>query len=192
VQFAFVPDLAFAGPGVRIQQIPPGSAVPAAGLKPNDVLTQLDGVALKTIADLEKVVLTRVVVMKKGESAKGEYRRGDRVETFRIEAPDAPPVPILKRTKLAGRLELKANGNQIDVTVRSVARYTLLIRREMFDLNREIEVTTNGVKSFQGLLRPDLPFMLEQAAEDDDRSAVYCAKIEVVVPAGETQKKHDP
>jgi hypothetical protein len=36
-------------------------------------------------------------------------------------------------------------------------------------------------------VKPDLAFMLEQAAEDDDRSAVYCAKIEVKVPSGAAQ-----
>jgi predicted esterase len=189
VQFAFAPDIAFAGPGVRIQQIPPGSVAETAGLKPKDVLTGLDGVAVKKIADVEKVLLTRIIIMKTGEEIRGEYRRGDQVQSFRFEVPATPIMPIFKRTKPAGRLELKATGNHIDVIARAVARYTLFIRRDMFDLDREIQVSTNGTESFRARVKPDLSFMLEQAAEDDDRSTVYCAKIEVNVPAGAAQRQ---
>ena len=79
---------------------------------------------------------------------------------------------------------VKANGNRIDVTARAVARYTLLIRRDMFDLDRPIQAFTNGALSFNARVKPDLDFMLEQAGEDDDRSAVYSAKIEIQVLPG--------
>ena len=54
----------------------------------------------------------------------------------------------------------------------------------MFDLDQPIQVVTNGAESFNARVKPDLDFMLEQAAEDDDRSAVYCAKIEIQVLPG--------
>ena len=94
-------------------------------------------------------------------------------------------MPLFKRTGPAGRIDVKAMGNRVDVTVRSVARYTLLIRREMFDLDLPIQLFTNGAESFNALVKPDLDFMLEQAGEDDDRSAVYTAKIEIQVLSGE-------
>jgi len=78
-----------------------------------------------------------------------------------------------------------ASGNRIDVTVRNVARYTLFISSEQFDLNRPIVVVTNGVETFSEVVEPDVRFMLEQAAKDDDRRAVYEAKIEVAVPGSE-------
>ena len=54
----------------------------------------------------------------------------------------------------------------------------------MFDLDQPIQVVTNGAESFHARVKPDLGFLLEQAAEDDDRSAIYCAQIEVKVPPG--------
>jgi len=188
-QFAAVPDMKFAGPGLRIQQVPPGTLLHTAGLKPDDVLTRLDGVEIKTIADAQKVGLTTILTMKKGDTIRGEYRRGDAIQSFRVEVPELPRVPIFKRTGTAGRLEVKASGNRIDVTVRAVARYTLLIRRGMFDLDRPIQVVTNGAESLNARVKPDLAFMLEQAAEDDDRSAIYCAKIEVKLPTRTAQKR---
>src|SRR5262249_42742661 len=103
---------------------------------------------------------------------------------FRVEVPELPRVPIFKRSGLAGRLEVNATGNRIDVTARAVARYTLLIRRGQFDLEQPIQVITNGAESFHARLKPDVRFMLEHAAEDDDRAAISCARIEVVVPTG--------
>jgi hypothetical protein len=186
-QFPIAPDMAFAGPGLRIKQGVPGTLSQAAGLKPEDVLTRLNGVEIKTLADYMKVALTQVLVMKKGDTIRGEYRRGDKIQSFSVQVPELPRVPLFKRTGPAGRLEVKASGNRIDVTARGVARYTLLIRREMFDLDRPIQVFTNGAESFNARVKPDLAFMLEQAAEDDDRSAVPCAKIEVQVAAGADQ-----
>ena len=71
-----------------------------------------------------------------------------------------------------------------DVYKRQVARYTLLIQRAMFDLDRPIEVLTNGTVSASAVVKPDVGFMLEQAAEDEDRSAIYCARININVMTG--------
>ena len=117
-QFAVIPDMAFAGPGLRVRQVPPGSLAQTAGLKPDDVLTRLDGVEIKTMADVQKVGLTRILAMKKGDMVRGEYRRGDANQSFSVPVPELPRVPIFKRTGLAGRLDVKASGNRIDVTAR--------------------------------------------------------------------------
>jgi predicted esterase len=183
-QFAVGADMVFAGPGLRIQQVPPGTLSQTAGLKPGDVVTRLHGVEIKTVADFQKVGLTQILAMKKGDTFEGEYRRGDAIQSFRVEVPELPRVPIFKRRGLAGRLEVNANGNRIEVTARAVARYTLLIRRGLFDLDQPIQVVTNGTESFHAQVKPDVGFLLEQAAEDDDRSAISCARIEVKVPPG--------
>lgn len=183
-QFAVGPDMAFAGPGLRLQLVPPGTLAQAAGLKPGDVLTRLHGTEIKTVADFQKVGLTEILAMKQGDTIGGEYRRGDAIESFRVEVPELPRVPIFKRRGLAGRLEVNAKGNRIEVTARAVARYTLLIRRAMFDLDQPIEVVTNGAESFHAQVKPDMGFLLKQAVEDDDRSAIFCARIEVKVPPG--------
>jgi predicted esterase len=186
-QFSLIPDMAFAGPGLRVRQAVPGSLAQTAGLKPDDVLTRLEGVEIKTLLDAQKVALTKILSMKKGDTIRGEYRRGEATQSFRVEVPELPRVPLFKRPGPAGRLEVKAVGNRIDVTARTVARYTLLINRGMFDLDRPIQVVTNGAESFNARVKPDLTFLLEQAAEDADRSAVSCAKIEVKVPPGASQ-----
>jgi poly(3-hydroxybutyrate) depolymerase len=183
-QFYLIPDVKFAGPGLRILQVPPGQLAHNAGLKPDDVLTQLAGVEIKTLADAQRAGLTKILAMKKGDLLRGEYRRGGAIHSFGVEVPELPHVPLFKRTGPAGRIEVNAKGNRVDVTVRGVARYTLFVQRGMFDLNQPIAVITNGAQSFNARVKPDLAFMLEQAAEDNDRTAIYCSKIEVKVPSG--------
>jgi predicted esterase len=183
-QFAMMLDTGFAGPGIRVRQVPPGSLAETAGLKSDDVLTRLDGVEIKTMADAQTVGLTKILAMKKGDMVRGEYRRGEANHSFSFPVPELPRMPLFKRAGHAGRVDVRASGNRIDVTARAVARYTLLISREMFDFDRPIQVFTNGAESFNAQVKPDLDFMLEQAGEDDDRSAVYSAKIEIQVHPG--------
>ncbi len=83
-QFAVAPDMNFAGPGLRIQQVPPGTLSQNTGLKPSDVLTRLDGVEIKTVADFQTVGLTRIFAMKKGDTIRGEYRRGEKTQNFAV------------------------------------------------------------------------------------------------------------
>ena len=95
-----------------------------------------------------------------------------------------PIEEVYSRDEMTGSIEAAADGNRIDVTVRNVARYTLLISSEQFDLDRPVVVSTNGVETFSGVVEPDVRPMLEQAARDEDRRAIYEAKIEVGVPGG--------
>jgi poly(3-hydroxybutyrate) depolymerase len=182
-------DRSYSGPGLRVQGVPAGSLVQTAGLQSGDVLTRLDGVEIKTGIDAENVTLSKIQGLKKGEIIRGELRRGKAIQSFSVEVPEQPREPLFKRTGPAGRLEVKASGNRVDVTARGVARYTLFVRRGFFDLDQPIHVVTNGAETFRARVEPDLAFMLEQTAKDDDRSMVYCAKIEVEVPVGAARER---
>ncbi len=181
-EFLVTLDEAFAGPGIRIRQALTGGLGALAGLRPNDVLTRLNGVAIKTRADFWRFDRTEVLIMKKGDTVHGEYQRGREVRSFRVEVPELSRVPLFKRSGPAGRLEVKTDGNRIDVTARGIARYTLLLQRRMFDRDQPIHVVTNGAKTFRARVAADPGFMLEQSAKDDDRSTIYYAKLEVDVP----------
>lgn len=68
-----VPDFAFAGPGVRVESVVPGSAAEAAGLLAGDVLVALDDVPLAGLRRYSEVLKTkspgdrvRVVVLRDG------------------------------------------------------------------------------------------------------------------------------
>ena len=68
--------------------------------------------------------------------------------------PELPRTTIFKRSGPAGRLEVMAKGNKVEVTARAIARYTLLIGRGMFDVDQPIQVVTNGKESFRAGSNP--------------------------------------
>jgi len=76
VSLGVVPDFAFAGPGVRLDGVVPGSPAAAAGLRAGDVLLAVDGkelAGLKALSALLKSLLPGMVSLK--------YLRDEREET---------------------------------------------------------------------------------------------------------------
>ncbi len=180
-------DTQFGGPGVRIQDVQKGSVADKAGLKAGDVITKLDETDIADRNDL-----TRVLRAKKfGDTIKGEFKRGDETKQFSGQFAKPEPRPLFRREKTAGSIEVKAEGNLIDVKVRNVAKYTLLINRKQFNLDEPIRVVTNGDETFNAKVSPDMRFMLEQAGRDNDRAAVYCDRIEITVPQEEKDENKE-
>ena len=55
-----------------------------------------------------------------------------------------------------------------------------------FDLPLPLIVTTSGQESYAGVVEPNLRWMLEQAAMDQDRELVYEATLVIEVPHHDT------
>jgi membrane-associated protease RseP (regulator of RpoE activity) len=75
VSFGSVPEFSFAGPGVKLQGVAPGSPAEAAGLRAGDVLTHLDGEA---IADL-RAFSGRLKALEAGQVVRARYVRDGEV-----------------------------------------------------------------------------------------------------------------
>ncbi|MCI0741529.1 MAG: PDZ domain-containing protein [Gemmataceae bacterium] len=172
------------GPGLRVLKVVSDGPTAKAGIEPNDVIVKIEGLELKSLQDLDSIFIDKVFPKKFGDPISGELRRGDEIRKFTIMSEKTSRQPVLKRKLLSGAAEARVQGNRIDVMVRNVARYTILIDREQFDLSKPIQVVTNGKESFQGIVEPDVRFLLTQFGADNDRSTVYCACIEVTVPPG--------
>lgn len=192
--FVLAGDANFPGPGVRIRSVPRGSLGEGAGLRPGDIITRIEGVDILTGRDGQKVYFSKLLAKRPGDTISGTYVRDEQERTFHVVSRKVPPEPMYTRDRPSGLLEAHAHGNRIEVRARHVARYTLLIDRRQFDLAQPIEITTNGTDSYRGRVTPDLAFLLRQAAADNDRSTVYCARVEVTVAprAGKSGKSSTP
>ncbi len=173
------PDRSFRASGVRVSQVLPQTVAAEMGLKKGDVITALDGV---TIANLKELVKT-LQGMKGGQKVSLKIKRGDAEEELTGSFPksNAKARLAFPRNGVAGRVSVVAEGNIVRVRVRNVSRYTLLISRSLFDVTKPIQVFTNGKLSFEGLIKPDMAWMLEQAARDQDRSLIFTGRIEISV-----------
>jgi membrane-associated protease RseP (regulator of RpoE activity) len=172
------------GPGLRVLRVVPDGPTAKAGIEPNDVIVKIEGLEVKSLQGLNDIFIDKIFPKKLGDPISGELRRGDEIRKFTIASEKTPRQSVLKRKQPAGAVEARVRGNRIDVKARNVARYTILVDREQFDLSKPIQLFTNGKESFHGIVAPDMRFLLTQFAADNDRTTIYCACIEVIIPPG--------
>jgi dienelactone hydrolase len=165
--------------GFIVAGVEPWSTAHFAGVKTGDRIVRIDEFPVKTGDEVPAIIVAK----NPGEPIEIEVVRDG--EALVLHGQIASIDPVYPRDEITASIEVVADGHRIDVTVRNVARYTLFISGEQFDLDRSIVVSTNGVEVFSGVLEPDVRFMLEQAASDEDRRAVYQTAIEIIVPRGD-------
>lgn len=102
-------------------------------------------------------------------------------DDFNVLAP--LPQQAFVRGKPSGRIELVREGNRIVVHTRGVRRFKLLLSPEQFDFSRPITVITNGAIRFDGPVTPDSATLLRWASEDQDRTMLFGAELEIEVGA---------
>jgi dienelactone hydrolase len=164
--------------GFIIAGVEPWTTAHFSGVKTGDKIVRIDEFPVETGYEVPAIIDAK----NPGDAIEIEVIRNG--ETLVLHGQIPAIEPAYSREKMTGSIEATADGNRIDVTVRNVASYTLLVSVDQFDMAEPIVVVTNGVESFSGVVEPDVRFMLEQAARDNDRRAVYEAKIEIVVPRG--------
>ena len=73
-------------------------------------------------------------------------------------------------------------GNSFEVRTRGVARFTLLLSPEVVDFAQPVVVTVNGRPAHEGPVTKDVATLLTWAAQDDDRTMLYGAELNIEVP----------
>lgn len=178
---AFALDNSFQGPGIRVASLETGSILALGGLQAGDVITRMEGVPIKTDADLREVYFNKLLAKVAGDEFTGEYMRDGKAQSYKVTAPRAAAGPLYPRLKPTGLIRVHAEGNRVEVQVRGVARYSLFLNSQQFDFTKPLQVTTNGTQSFKAVPATDVGFMLRQAAADDDRTMVYRGIVQIIV-----------
>ncbi len=92
-----------------------------------------------------------------------------------------------KRDRLiAGAIYAKLHAeivgpNTIEVTTLRVRQYTLFFNKELVDFSQPIVVRTNGVQSFEGLVKPSIEVLLQEARQRLNSHDLYSAKLTIDV-----------
>ena len=89
--------------------------------------------------------------------------------------------PIFPHAAESGRVDLTRRGNVVTVTTEGVRAFTLLVSPSQFDLAKPVSVLVNGNVAFRGPVTPSVRTLLEWAARDNDRSALYAAELRIEV-----------
>ncbi len=174
-------DPAFEGEGVRVEEVRDGSLAQTLGLLPGDVIVGAEGRPVASLGDL------RAVLQEKdwGDAMQLAWTRGDERHEADGMFPPFTPEPTFLRDRASGRIEVRTEGNRVDVRTRGVRRYALDLSPDLFDLDQPVTVTTNGTTSFEGVPKTDLAHLLHAFARDRDPSMLFPARIEIEIPAPE-------
>jgi poly(3-hydroxybutyrate) depolymerase len=171
-------DPAFEGEGLKVVRVQPDTAAETAGLREGDVLVAFDG---EEVADA-RALRDALEEKKGGDAFEVTVRRGEEKRTLSGTFPGQKPEPAFRRTKPWGHVEVERRGNAFAATTWNVSSFELWIGAGTVDLSAPVTVTVNGASAWTGKVTPDLRFLLERAAEDDDRTMLYVARLEVAVP----------
>ena len=170
------------GEGIQLIDIGPGSMAEIAGVRPGDVLVEVNGIAVSTLDTLRAAVQAP----RDGPGLPLRIERAGESMTFVLTPPDTPAPPARQafpHPEPSGRVQLARDGNDILVVTRGVRRYTLLLSPEQFDFTQPVRVTTNEVLSFEGMVEPSPETLLRWAARDRDRTMLFGAELDIEVRA---------
>jgi predicted esterase len=95
---------------------------------------------------------------------------------------DLTDVGFFRHTKRSGRVDIRRAGNRFDAVVRDVRTFTLLLSPDAIDFSKAVTVTVNGRPLFSGTVKQDPGTLLKWAARDNDRTALYTAELQIIVP----------
>lgn len=80
--------------------------------------------------------------------------------------------------------------NTIEVTALRVRQYTLFLNKELVDFSQPIVVKTNGVKSFEGVVEPNIKTLLQETRQRSETHLLYTAKLSFDVPSSSSFNKN--
>lgn len=94
-----------------------------------------------------------------------------------------------KRDSAYGLIRVKKTGNVVRVSTRDVKNYTLLFSPDHFDFSKEVEVYTNGLLSYRGMLSKELETLMKWYAADRDRTMLFASELTIKTDKAAKGKK---
>lgn len=165
--------------GVVVVKVSAGSVARAAGLRRNDRVVALEGQPIGTLADLESAL---------GQPQWGDrfaasiVRKGERFDVdfvFPTQAPADQSASSFRYRRPSGRIEVDRVGNRFEVRSEGIRRFRLLLSPEEIDFHQPVVLISNGIESWNSVVRPDAKTLLQWAAKDNDRSMLFGAELEI-------------
>lgn len=93
----------------------------------------------------------------------------------------AATMPMFRRTRASGRVDLVRTGNTVEAQTRGVAAFTLLLSPDEFDFSQPVTVVTNGRGAFEGRGERSVATLVKWAARDNDRTMLFGAELPISV-----------
>lgn len=175
VIIGFTPDYTFEGEGMRVGTVHEETFAAEVGLLEGDVIVGADGVRITSEDDLDAWKTT----VERGDAVEIEVLRDGQPLVFAGELPEVQHYFVFKREVPSGMARASFAGNRVKIQTSRVGALRIFVHPDMFHLERPIVVVVNGEVVFDGLVEPDLAFMLANFLEHRDRKLLYVAQIAI-------------
>lgn len=173
VNFHFIADERFRGPGVRAQRVFPDSLCAHLGLQKGDVLIALAGRPVRTPADLAAAKAT----LKAGTDLELTVRRAGQTVILRGRLPDPTLAFVFDRAGPAATVRARAVGNRLHLETSRAGRLRIFLHPDLFNPDRPLTVIADGRTVFTGQVAPDPAYLLRDYLARRDRRRLYEAEI---------------
>ncbi len=173
VNFHFIADERFRGPGVRAQRVFPDSLCAHLGLQKGDVLIKLAGREIRTRDDLAAAKAT----LRAGADLELTVRRAGKNLPLRGRLPDPTLAFVFDRAGPAATVRARAVGNRIHLETSRAGRIRIFLHPDLVDPDRPITVIADGRGVFAGRVDPDPAYLLRDYLSRRDRSRLFEAEI---------------
>ncbi|MFH1501796.1 MAG: hypothetical protein ABIG03_01985 [Candidatus Eisenbacteria bacterium] len=176
ITVGFHPDWEFEGLGIRVDGLSDGeSAARSMGLKAGDLIVAADAAVMDSLGNMDEWKAAK----RRGDPfVMTVMRGGERVE-LRGEFPDVSNYFVFKREAPSAKAVVSYAANVVSVETSRVGALRVLVHPDMVVVDQPLVIRVNGETVYEGVVEPDLGFMLLNFLEERDRKLVYVAEVTV-------------
>lgn len=150
--WTYAPIMAKAGKGMNIVRLFKGGALEQAGIQRGDFLQSIDGYPLDETSDY--IPLNYLYTEGDGRQVPVVYERDGVTGKTTLHFTALPPTYSFHNSARASRLQVRKVGNDVHVRADGVARFSLFIHPEHFDVTQGIDVIVNGTQKVTSAIVP--------------------------------------
>lgn len=150
--WTYPPIMAKAEKGTNIVRLFEGGALEQAGIQRGDFLQSVDGYSLDETSDY--IPLNYLYTEGHGRQVPVVYERNGVTGKTTLNFAAPPLAYCFHNSARAPRLEVRKAGNDVHVRADGIARFTLFIYPEHFDVTQGINVFVNGTQKVTSAIVP--------------------------------------
>ena len=176
ITFGFFMDDKFEGKGIRVNSLVEGDTpARAMDLRVGDIIVKCNDTPIRKNDDLDAFKST----ICRGDSIKITVSRDGEKVKLSGTLPEPVHYYLFPRSVPSAAVKAEYSANRIDIKSSRVERLTVYIHPDMIQLDQPLSITVDGVEVFNGIVTPDIEFMLRNYLENRDRRQLFINKLTI-------------
>ncbi len=163
------------GEGVKLKEVYDATPAAVMGLKPQDIIREMDGKIVNNIEELVKIRDSK----QRGDEFQLTISRKEREDIITLEGM-FPPITYYKvfpETEVSGAIKAEYISNTFRITTSRVSSFSILIHPNMVNMNTPVQIFINSKKVFDDIVEIDRSYLTNDFKQNKDRSALWVNKL---------------